>query len=164
MRKQTITLVVAFAYAAVIASAATWCSAAGTGTSKEEAVRLESIYSFSETLARLRAALEANGLRIFATIDHHAAAQSVGLDMPPTTVLIYGNPKGGTALMLAAPDFALELPLRLLVREGERGKVYVTYAPSANLEGKHGLPVGMAGKLTPERVITSAVTASSSNN
>ncbi|WP_414645247.1 DUF302 domain-containing protein [Bradyrhizobium symbiodeficiens] len=66
--------------------------------------------------------------------------------------------------MLAAPDFALELPLRLLVREGERGKVYVTYAPSANLEGKHGLPVGMAGKLTPERVITSAVTASSSNN
>ncbi|MGO4513398.1 DUF302 domain-containing protein [Bradyrhizobium sp. MOS001] len=122
MRKHSITLIVALAYAAVLANAATWCSAAATETSKEEVVRLESIYSLSETLARLRTALEANGLKIFATIDHHAAAQSVGLDMPPTTVLIYGNPKGGTALMLAAPDFALELPLRLLVREGEHGK------------------------------------------
>jgi uncharacterized protein (DUF302 family) len=127
-------------------------------------VKLESSYSFSDTLGRLREALEVKGFRIFATIDQRAAAQSVGLDMPPTVLLIYGNPKGGTALMLAAPDFALELPLRLLVREGERGKVYLTYNPSANLEGKHGLPTGMAEKLAPaERIITNAVTAAPHN-
>jgi uncharacterized protein (DUF302 family) len=80
-------------------------------------------------------------------------------------VLIYGNPKGGTPLMLAAPDFALELPLRLLVREGEHRKVYVTYNPSANLEGKHGLPTGMAEKLAPaERIITNAVIAAPPKN
>src|SRR5689334_6449611 len=110
----------------------------------DETLRLESAYSFSETLSHLRASLEAKGFTIFAAIDHRAAAQSVGLDMPPTTVLIYGNPKGGTPLMLAAPDFALELPLRVLVREGEHRKVYVTYNAAASLEGRHGLPAGMA--------------------
>ena len=123
-------------------------------------MRLESAYSFPVTLARLRSALEGHGFRIFATIDHRAAAQSVGLDMPPTTVLIYGNPLGGTALMLAAPDFALELPLRVLIREGERGTTYVTLNPAKTLDGKHGLPAGMAEKLAPaEKVIAGAITS-----
>jgi uncharacterized protein (DUF302 family) len=101
---------------------------------------------------------------VFATIDHRAAAQSVDLDMPPTIVLIYGNPKGGTPLMLAAPDFAIELPMRILVREADHGKVYVSYEPSANLEGKHGLPAGMAEGLAPsERIITNAITAAPSD-
>lgn len=129
--------------------------------STEGTVRLESAYSFSDTLARLRSTLESAGLRIFATIDHRAAAQSVGLEMPPTTVLVYGNPTGGTPLMIAAPDFALELPLRVLVREGEQGKVYVTYNSSTTLEGEHGLPAGMAEKLAPaEKLIASAIAAS----
>jgi uncharacterized protein (DUF302 family) len=165
MRKQSITLIFTIAYAAILAGAATSRGAAATGTSREETVRLESSYSFSDTLAHLRSALEARGFKIFATIDQRAAAQSVGLDMPPTTVLIYGNPKGGTPLMLSAPDFALELPLRLLVREGEHGKVYVTYNPSANLEGKHGLPTGLAEKLaSAERIITNAVIAAPLKN
>lgn len=121
MRKLS-NLIFALSYAAILSGAATPHGAAGTGISREKAVRFESRYSFSETLAHLQSALEASGLRIFATIDHRAAAQSVGLDMPPTAVLIYGNPKGGTPLMLAAPDFAVELPMRLLVREGEHGK------------------------------------------
>src|SRR3712207_6270596 len=62
-----------------------------SGASAEEAMRLESAYSFAETLVRLKSALESKDFRIFATIDHRAAAQSVGLDMPPTTVLVYGN-------------------------------------------------------------------------
>ena len=124
----------------------------------EQAVRVESAYSFADTLARLQSTLEGKGFRIFAAIDHRAAARSVGLDMPPTTVLIYGNPRGGTPLMLAAPDFALELPLRVLVREGQQGQVYVTYDPAATLEGKHGLPAGMAEKLAPaENIISSAI-------
>jgi len=126
----------------------------------EDTVRLESAYSFSDTLARLRSALQGKGFTIFATIDHRAGALSVGLDMPPTTVLIYGNPKGGTPLMLAAPDFALELPLRVLVREGGDGKTYVTFNPSTTLEGKHGLPAGMAEKLAPaEKLMARAVGA-----
>jgi uncharacterized protein (DUF302 family) len=122
-------------------------------------MRLESAYSFPDTLARLRSALEDRGFRIFATIDHRSAAESVGLDMPPTTVLIYGNPLGGTPLMCAAPDFALELPLRVLVREGEGGTTYVTLNPSKTLDGKHGLPAAMAEKLAPaEEIIASAIT------
>jgi uncharacterized protein (DUF302 family) len=123
-----------------------------------EAVRLESAYPFADTLARLRSALEGKGFTIFATVDHSGAARSVGLDMPPTTVLIFGNPRGGTPLMIAAPDFALELPLRVLVREGEGGKTYVTFNPSTSLDGKHGLPAGMAAQLAPaEKLIASAV-------
>ena len=99
------------------------------------------------------------------TIDHRAAARSVGLDLPPTTVVVYGNPKGGTPLMLAAPDFALELPLRVLVREDQQGRVYVTYNPSTALEGKHGLPRGMAERLaSAETVIADALTAPTRQN
>ena len=123
-------------------------------------MRLESAFGFSETLQRLRAALEAKGFAIMATIDHRAAAEVVGLEMPPTTVLVYGNPRGGTPLMLAAPDFALELPLRVLVREGDGGQVYAVFNTAGTLEGKHGLPPGMAERLAPaEGVIRDAVGA-----
>jgi len=108
----------------------------------------------------VRSALEARSFRIFAIIDHRAAAQSVGLDMPQATVLIYGDPRAWTPMMVAAPDFALELPLRLLVREDEHGKTYVTYNSSADLEGKHGLPKGMAEKFAGvERIIVNTLKA-----
>lgn len=124
-------------------------------------MKLESAFGFDDTIARLRSTLESRGFTIFAAIDHCAAAKSVGLDMPPTTVLIYGNPKGGTPLMLAAPDFALELPLRVLVREGKNGRTVVVFNPIASLEGQHGLPPGMAEKLSPaEGVVRNAVSAS----
>ena len=109
--------------------------------------RLTSAYPFAETLQKLRTALEDRGFTIFALIDQREAARSVGFYMPPTTLLVYGNPKGGTPLMLAAPDFGIELPLKLLVREETGGKVLVVYAPAAALEGRHGLPAGLATKL-----------------
>ncbi|WP_262270432.1 MULTISPECIES: DUF302 domain-containing protein [Microvirga] len=128
-------------------------------------MRLESAYSFAETLARLKSTLESKDFKIFATIDHRAAAQSVGLDMPPTIVLIYGNPRGGTPLMTEAPDFALELPLRVLVRVADDGKTYVTFNPSTSLEGKHGLPAGMAAKLAPaEELIVNTIARTSKEN
>ncbi len=128
--------------------------------SAEEPMRLQSTYPFGETISRLRSAIEGGGLTIFATIDHRAAARSVGLDMPPATVLIYGNPKGGTPLMVVAPDFALELPLRVLIREGDQGRTFVTFNRSTSLEGKHGLPNGMAARLAPaEKLIAGAVAA-----
>jgi uncharacterized protein (DUF302 family) len=125
-----------------------------------ETKRLESAYPFADTVQKLRAALEGKGLTIFAAIDQREAARSVGLDMPPTTLLVYGNPKGGTPLMLAAPDFGLELPLKLLVREDVGGKVFVVYTPASSLEGRHGLPAGLAGKLAgAEPLIAAAVGA-----
>ena len=111
-----------------------------------DARRLQSSYPFRETVERLRLALESKGF----------TAKSVGLDMPPTTLLIYGNPKGGTPLMLAAPDFALELPLKVLVREEAGSQVLVVYIPASTLEGRHGLPAGLAGKLAGAEPIIAA--------
>jgi uncharacterized protein (DUF302 family) len=122
-------------------------------------MKIQSKFSFTDTLTNLKAVLEGHGFTIFAVIDHQAAARSVGLEMPPTTVLIYGNPEGGTPLMIAAPDFALELPLRVLVRE-ETGKTYVTLNSSDSLEGKHDLPPGMATRFAPaEKLIAYTVSA-----
>ena len=109
--------------------------------------RLESAYSFTDTLQKLKVALEGSGFTIFAFIDQREAAHSVGLDLPPTTLVIYGNPRGGTPLMLAAPDFGIELPLKVLVREDPGGRVLVVYTPARALEGRHGLPAGLAAKL-----------------
>ena len=125
-----------------------------------DATKRQSAHSFVATVERLRSAFSAHGLTIFATIDQREAARSVGLDMPPTTLLIYGNPKGGTPLMLAAPDFAIELPLRVLVREDAKGKVFVVFNPASSLEGRHGLPAGMAARLAAsEGLIASAIGA-----
>ena len=126
-------------------------------------MKLPSPYSFTETLARVRSTLTANGMTVFATIDHQAAAHSAGLDMPPTTVLIFGNPKGGTPLMLAAPDFALDLPLRVLIREDADGHTWLVYDGYAAFEGRHGLPEGMAERLgPPEKLLKAAIGAPSS--
>lgn len=121
-------------------------------------MKLASPYSFDDTLARLRTTLTGSGMTIFATIDHQAGARSAGLSMQPATVLIFGNPKGGTPLMQAAPDFALELPLKVLVREDEQGKTWLVYEPVASLEGRHGLPEGMTERLAPaEKLLAAAV-------
>ncbi|WP_256985601.1 DUF302 domain-containing protein [Bordetella genomosp. 1] len=140
--------------AMLLVSAAAFAAPQGAHTMK-----LASAHSFSDTLQRLRAAFAAKGLKVFATIDHQAAAQADGLAMPPTTVLIYGSPKAGTPLMLAAPDFALALPLRVLVREDEAGRTWVVYDTSAAYEGKHGLPAGMAERLAPAETLLAAAIA-----
>jgi uncharacterized protein (DUF302 family) len=131
-----------------------------TATHGDETIRVQSLYAFDDTVLRLREALESRNLRIFAVVDHRAAAQTVGMEMPPTMVLIYGNPKGGTPLMLAAPDFSLELPLKVLVREEMGGRTYVTFNPSSTLEGKHGLAFGMTKPLAAaEDLIINSVSA-----
>jgi len=78
-----------------------------------EARKLESAYPFADTVQKLRSALEEKRFRIFTVIDQREAARSVGLDTPPTTLIIYRNPKGGTPLMLAAPDFGIEMPMKV---------------------------------------------------
>jgi uncharacterized protein (DUF302 family) len=79
-------------------------------------------------------------VKLFALIDHSREAELVGMTMPPTKLLIFGNPKGGTPLMLAAPSSAIDLPLKILVREDAQGRVWVSYNSPAYLQKRHGLP------------------------
>lgn len=79
-------------------------------------------------------------MQIFAVIDHSGEAEKVGLKMRPTKVIIFGSPKGGTPLMVAAPSLAIDLPLKALVAEGADGKVSVTYNDPEYLQQRHGVP------------------------
>lgn len=108
---------------------------------------LASRHSLAQTAARLEALLEQHGLRLFAKIDHAAAAARVGLAMPPTLVLIFGHPAVGTPMMLAAPSLALDLPFRVRLREDEAGRVWLTYNAPAYLARRHALPPASAAKL-----------------
>jgi uncharacterized protein (DUF302 family) len=119
---------------------------------------LASAYSYSDTLARLSSAFESAGMTVFARIDHSAGAAAVGLSMPPATVLIYGNPRGGTPAMLAAPTLALDLPLRVLVRQDETGATRVAFHSALALLRGAGLPDQAAAPLlTAESLIAATL-------
>ncbi len=102
------------------------------------AIVKRSRFPYAETIARLSAAIAAAGNTLFATIDQAAAATSVGLDLRPTTLLVFGNPKGGTPLMAARPLIALELPLKILVWDDD-GSVTVAYARMAEIAQRYGV-------------------------
>jgi uncharacterized protein (DUF302 family) len=116
-------------------------------------VTLKSAHSVDETIARVRALLSAKGIREFALIDHSGEAEKAGLTMPKTQVLIFGNPKGGTPLMLAAPSIAIDLPLKLLVREDAAGDVWVSYWSAQALLQRHRLAESFAGNIAVVEMI-----------
>jgi uncharacterized protein (DUF302 family) len=97
-------------------------------------------HSVDDTVEKLKEILQARGVTLFAVIDHSGEAAKVGMKMPPTKLLIFGNPKGGTPLMLAAPSSAIDLPLKILVAEDAAGKVWVSYNSPAYLQERHGFP------------------------
>jgi uncharacterized protein (DUF302 family) len=103
-------------------------------------VQVASHYSVEETVRRLEGAFAEKGMRVFAVIDHSGEAEKVGLTMRPTKVVIFGSPKGGTPLMVAAPSLAIDLPLKALVAEDAEGKVSVTYNDPEYLKERHGVP------------------------
>ena len=103
-------------------------------------VQVASHYSVDDTVQRLQAAFSGKGLQVFAVIDHSGEAEKVGLKMRPTKVLIFGSPKAGTPLMVAAPSLAIDLPLKALVAEDVDGKASVTYTDPEYLKERHGLP------------------------
>jgi len=103
-------------------------------------LQIASPYSVEETLRRLQAAFAAKGLQVFAVIDHSGEAEKVGLKMRPTKVVIFGSPRAGTPLMLAAPSLAIDLPLKALVAEDAVGKVWLTYNDPEYLQERHGVP------------------------
>jgi len=97
-------------------------------------------HSVDQTVERLKAGLQAKAVTLFALVDHSGEAAKVGMKMRPTKLLIFGNPKAGTPLMLAAPSSAIDLPLKMLVWEDDQGKVWISYNSSQYLQKRHGLP------------------------
>jgi uncharacterized protein (DUF302 family) len=117
----------------------------------------------ASTLSRLDAILVERGLTVFARIDHAANAADVGLEMAPTTVVIFGSARAGTPVMRAVPQLALDLPLRILVREDDAGRVLVEYRGPDQLTAGYDLPPDLRAGLAGIVAVVSAVTATVSS-
>ena len=115
-------------------------------------------YTVDETVNRLESILAERGVRMFALIDHSGEAAKIGMKMRPTKLVIFGSPKGGTPVMVAAPTLAIDLPLKALVWEDEGGKVWVSYNSPEYLQQRHGVPedliknIAVAGALVAKAV------------
>jgi uncharacterized protein (DUF302 family) len=103
-------------------------------------IDVPSRYSVPETLTRLQAILKEKGMTVFALVDHSGEAEKVGLAMRPTQLLIFGSPKGGTPLMVAAPSLAIDLPLKALAWQDGQGKMWLSYNSPEYLQERHGFP------------------------
>ena len=95
-------------------------------------------YSVEQTVERIKAILQSKGVTLFAVVDHSWEAEKVGLEMPPTKLLIFGSPKAGTPLMLAAASVAIDLPLKILVSQDSQGKIWISYNSPEYLQTRHG--------------------------
>jgi uncharacterized protein (DUF302 family) len=113
-------------------------------------VRVRSNHSVDETLRKLKSTLQTKGVTVFAVIDHSGEAEKVGMKMPPTKVILFGSPRAGTPLMLAAPSAAIDLPLKILIAEDQDGKVWVSYNSPAYLQERHGFPQALVQNIAAE--------------
>lgn len=121
-------------------------------------ISLKSPYVFADTVQRLLAAFAEKGIKVFATIDQQGEARAVGLAMPPTTLIVFGNPKAGTPLMLANPQVGLDLPLKVLVCELEPGQVVVFFIAASAIIENYSLSPKLVSNLAPaERLIANAL-------
>lgn len=102
-------------------------------------VSVRSTHSMDETVDRLRSLLQSKGATLFALVDHSGEAEKVGMRMLPTKLLIFGNPSAGTPMMTLKPAIAIDLPLKILVREDEEGAVWLTWNDAAYLGQRHGV-------------------------
>jgi uncharacterized protein (DUF302 family) len=98
-------------------------------------IDVSSRHSVPETLARLQSLIKEKGMTVFALVDHSGEAEKVGLKMRPTQLLIFGSPKGGTPLMVAAPRLAIDLPLKALAWQD-----WLSYNTPEYLQERHGFP------------------------
>jgi len=124
-------------------------------------ITLPSQHSVDQTVEKLQALLRAKGVTLFALVDHSGEAAKVGMKLPPTKLVIFGNPKAGTPLMLAAPSVAIDLPLKILVWEDALGKVWLSYNSPAYLQQRHGLPEALVPNIAVVEALARAAGASS---
>ena len=110
-------------------------------------VDVRSNHSVEQTVDRVKTMLGMKGITLFAVIDHSGEAARVGMPMPKTQLVIFGNPKAGTPLMLAAPSIALDLPLKMLVWQDTGGDVWISYDSPQHLAERHGLPANLRAPL-----------------
>jgi uncharacterized protein (DUF302 family)/uncharacterized membrane protein YidH (DUF202 family) len=118
-------------------------------------VQIPSKHTVQETVAKLEAILTAKNVKLFTIVDHSSEAEKAGMKMPNTKLLIFGNPKAGTPLMLKSPTVALDLPLKILVAEDAAGKVWISYNATDYLQKRHNLPA----ELLPNIAVIEAVAA-----
>jgi uncharacterized protein (DUF302 family) len=111
-------------------------------------IQLSSPHTVMETLERLETVVQAKGLTILARIDHSGDAARAGLQMPPTKLLIFGNAKAGTPLMIASPSLAIDLPLKALVWQDDEGKVWLSYNSPDYLKERHAIPENLLQNIT----------------
>ena len=111
-------------------------------------IHLPTQQSVDDTVQQLQTLLSEKNIKLFAVIDHSGEAEKAGLQMRPTKLLIFGNPKGGTPLMQAAPTVAIDLPLKALVWQDGDGKVWLTYNDPAYLQHRHGFPEQLVANLS----------------
>jgi uncharacterized protein (DUF302 family) len=127
--------------------------------SAEGIISKPSKYSVPETLHRLETLLTSKGIKVFALVDHSGEAEKAGLKMPPTQLLIFGNPKGGTPAMLAAPLLAIDLPLKALAWQDANGQVWLSYNDPSYLQQRFGInedvmkPLAGVGALIEQAVL-----------
>jgi uncharacterized protein (DUF302 family) len=113
--------------------------------------------SIDDAVAKLQTLLQQKNIQLFALIDHSGEAAKVGLKMPPTKLLIFGNPKAGTPVMLASPSVAIDLPLKLLVWQDAQGKTQISFNDPKYLESRHGIPADLTQNLMAAGVLAQAV-------
>jgi uncharacterized protein (DUF302 family) len=122
-------------------------------------IRFSSPWSYSETVARIEAALSARKIKLFARIDQAAEAASVGLNLRPTTLFVFGDPTKGTPLMNAHPGIAIDLPLKALVWEAAPGEVYLGLNSPEFFQQRHSLPNAPFGEVV--RLFTALIDSGS---
>jgi uncharacterized protein (DUF302 family) len=130
-----------------------------TATANQGLVHVRSPFPVPETLDRLEALARAKGLTIFASIDFSGDAERAGLRMRPSQMLLFGNPKAGTPLMVAAPSLAIDLPLKVLAWEDEQGQTWLSYNAPEYLLKRHGFPVELLANIAGVRALVEAVVA-----
>jgi uncharacterized protein (DUF302 family) len=109
-------------------------------TSDQGIINKPSNHPVDQTVEKLKGILRAKSVTLFALVDHSGEAEKAGMKMRPTKLLIFGSPKAGTSVMLAAPSIAIDLPLKILIWEDSQGKVWVSYNNPAYLQGRHSVP------------------------
>ena len=124
-------------------------------TSKTEngIVTIPSHRSVNDTVQKVEELLKAKGVKLFAQVDHSGEAEMAGMQMRPTKLLIFGSPKAGTPLMIAAPSVAIDLPLKMLVWESADGKTWISYNAPEYLQSRHGLPPELLANIAVVEVL-----------
>ena len=126
---------------------------------KNGLVSIAAAHPVDETVEKIKSILVVKGVTLFAVVDHSGEAAKAGLQLPNTKLLIFGSPKAGTPVMLAAPSIAIDLPLKILVAEDAAGKVWISYNSTQYLAGRHGVPAELMKNLAVIEGLASAAAA-----